>query len=90
MTLLLMGVERLLSCFCRRYLVANSWIEVGAKRPRGIQPTRRDCRCELAGGVCDRLGNGSWAASWAEMGNELGAGSWLELGNLKTNSGIND
>jgi hypothetical protein len=31
MALLLMGVERLLSCFCRRYLVANSWIEVGAR-----------------------------------------------------------
>lgn len=51
MTLLLMGVERLLSCFCRRYLVANSWIEVGARETPRIQPTVRAWRCELAGGV---------------------------------------
>jgi hypothetical protein len=63
MTLLLMGVERLLSCFCRRYLVANSWIEIGARERPRIQPTVRVWRCELAGGVSTVLGKCSWAVS---------------------------
>jgi hypothetical protein len=72
MTLLLMGVERLLSCFCRRYLVANSWIEVGARETPRIQPTVRDWRCELAGGVATVWGNVPGAGvvlGWAELGS---------------------
>jgi hypothetical protein len=58
MTLLLMGeVERLLSCFCRRYLVAKDWIEVGARE----QPSNSayEVRLEVRIGWrrFDRLGN---------------------------------
>ena len=76
MTLLLMGVERLLSCFCRRYLVANSWIEVGARETPRIQPTVRDWR------------GANWLEALRPFGEMfLGLGvvlGWAELGSWGT------
>jgi hypothetical protein len=67
MTLLLMGVERLLSCFCRRYLVANSWIEVGA---RDAENSAYSASLEVRIGWrrFDVWGKCSWAvSSWAGL-----------------------
>ena len=87
MALLLMGFGEAVVVLCRRYLVANRWIEVGANTAL----RNSGCATEL---VCEIGGSANWLeafgpdrkCSWAAADLAWG---W-RLGNLNNKQWIND